>query len=104
MPWAPLRRCAEAGCTARQGRARCALHDRVSPRNHRGASPTARGYDAEYRRRRAALAIARLHQVAVEATSTRLTELTERARIGALDILGPSIEHEAHSALATRLR
>jgi len=55
MPWAPLRRCLEPGCTARQHGARCAQHDRVSPRNHRGAPPSARGYDAGYRRRRAAL-------------------------------------------------
>ena len=55
MPCAPPRRCTEPGCSARQGRARRAQHERLSPRNHRGVSPSARGYDAGYRRRAALL-------------------------------------------------
>ena len=40
MPWAPLRRCREPGCTRRQAAPRCALH----------RTRQARGYDADWDR------------------------------------------------------
>jgi 5-methylcytosine-specific restriction endonuclease McrA len=40
MPWAPLRRCREPGCTRRQAASRCELH----------RSRQARGYDAAWER------------------------------------------------------
>ena len=55
MPFAPPRRCSGPGCTERQTAARCLDHARTSSRNHRGLSRQARGYDAAYGRRRAAL-------------------------------------------------
>ena len=52
MPWAPPRGCLEPGCHERQAGARCALHERASPRNHRGVPRQARGLGAEYDRLR----------------------------------------------------
>lgn len=55
MPSAPLPRCAEPGCRARQAGPRCAVHERTSSRNHRGVNRQARGYDRPYERERATL-------------------------------------------------
>jgi len=55
MPWAPLRRCATAGCPSRQMGPRCSIHERTSSRNHYGRSRQARGYDRPYEVARASL-------------------------------------------------
>ena len=55
MPTSPLTVCAQPGCPLRVPRGYCATHARTSSRNHRGVPPAARGYDATYRRARAAL-------------------------------------------------
>lgn len=55
MPWSPLQRCKTPGCPERQLGPRCARHERVSSRNHRGIGRQARGYDRAYELERAEL-------------------------------------------------
>lgn len=50
MPWAPLQKCRAPGCRERQAGPRCALHERTSPKNHRGIPRRLRGHGADYDR------------------------------------------------------
>lgn len=53
MPRAPLPRCSTPGCRAKgDRRGRCALHERLSSRNHGGRARQARGLGAAHERAR----------------------------------------------------